>query len=78
LVSGPCIPEVTLLEPVFIRNVRASKAPDALAAGTPPGLRDDLVALLGTDCVLTQPIDLIRFAADASLVPGSRQSCRRY
>jgi D-lactate dehydrogenase len=42
------------------------RAPDALAAGTPPGLRDDLVALLGADCVLTRPIDLIRFATDAS------------
>jgi D-lactate dehydrogenase len=42
------------------------RAPDALAAGTPPGLRDDLVALLGADCVLTRPIDLIRYATDAS------------
>ncbi len=42
------------------------RAPDALAAGTPAGLRDDLVALLGADCVLTRPIDLIRYATDAS------------
>jgi D-lactate dehydrogenase len=42
------------------------RAPDTLAAGTPPGLRDDLVGLLGADQVLTRPIDLIRFATDAS------------
>jgi D-lactate dehydrogenase len=42
------------------------RALDALAAGTPPGLRDDLIALLGADCVLTRPIDLIRYATDAS------------
>jgi D-lactate dehydrogenase len=41
-------------------------APDSLAAGTPQRLRDDLVTLLGADCVLTRPIDLIRFATDAS------------
>ena len=45
---------------------RRDRAPDALAAGTPGGLRDDLVALLGADCVLTRPIDLIRYATDAS------------
>jgi hypothetical protein len=33
-------------------------APDALATGTPQWLRDDLVALLGADRVLTRPIDL--------------------
>src|SRR6266498_479844 len=48
------------------RTPQRDRAPDALAAGTPPGLRDDLVALLGADCVLTRPIDLIRFATDAS------------
>ena len=42
------------------------RAPDALAAGTPQRLRDDLVALLGADRVLTRPIDLVRFATDAS------------
>jgi D-lactate dehydrogenase len=61
---------------LFSPNVRAimscahtpqrDRAPDALAAGTPPRLRDDLVALLGADCILTRPIDLIRFATDAS------------
>jgi hypothetical protein len=34
------------------RTPQRDRAPDALAAGTPPGLRDDLVALLGADCVL--------------------------
>ena len=34
-------------------HTAARPAPDALAAGMPPGLRDDLVALLGADCVLT-------------------------
>jgi len=48
------------------RTPQRDRAPDALAAGTPPGLRDDLVALFGADCVLTRPIDLIRFATDAS------------
>jgi len=48
------------------RTPQRDRAPGTLAAGTPPGLRDDLVALLGADCVLTRPIDLIRFATDAS------------
>ncbi len=44
----------------------ADRAPDGLAAGTPGWLRADLVALLGDEVVLTEPIDLIRFATDAS------------
>ena len=48
------------------RTPQRDRAPDALAMGTPPKLRADLVALLGTDRVLTRPIDLIRFATDAS------------
>ena len=64
------------MTPFLSPNVRAimsstgtpqrDRAPDALAAGTPAGLRDDLVALLGTASVLTRPIDLIRYATDAS------------
>ncbi|MGD0335288.1 MAG: FAD-binding and (Fe-S)-binding domain-containing protein [Xanthobacteraceae bacterium] len=64
------------MTPFLSPNVRAimpstgtpqrDRAPDALAAGTPAGLRDDLVALLGADCVLARPIDLIRYATDAS------------
>src|SRR5918912_3342490 len=42
------------------------RAPDALAAGTPEPLRSDLVELLGAERVLTRPIDLIRYASDAS------------
>jgi D-lactate dehydrogenase len=42
------------------------RAPDWLAAGTPARLRDDLVALLGGDRVLSRPIDLVRYASDAS------------
>ncbi len=41
-------------------------APDALAAGTPDRLREDLAALVGADRVLTRAIDLVRFATDAS------------
>src|SRR5208282_4737980 len=42
------------------------RAPDALAAGTPPVLRHDLEALLGAERVLSRPIDLLRYASDAS------------
>jgi D-lactate dehydrogenase len=42
------------------------RAPDALAAGTAQWLADDLLALLGPDRVLTRPIDLLRYASDAS------------
>src|SRR6516225_11668711 len=48
------------------RGPQRDRAPDWVAAGTPPRLRDDLVALLGSDRVLTRPIDLIRYATDAS------------
>jgi len=48
------------------RTPQRDRAPDALAAGTPPRLRDDLAALLGADRMLCRPIDLIRFATDAS------------
>ncbi|MFI4875434.1 MAG: FAD-binding and (Fe-S)-binding domain-containing protein [Blastopirellula sp. JB062] len=42
------------------------RAPDEIAAGTPAWLRDDLIALLGADQVLSRPIDLIKYASDAS------------
>ena len=42
------------------------RAPDSLAAGTPEPLRGDLVALLGPEKVLARPLDLIRYASDAS------------
>lgn len=44
----------------------ADRAPDWVAAGTPEPLRSGLIALLGPDRVLTRPIDLIRYASDAS------------
>jgi D-lactate dehydrogenase len=42
------------------------RAPDSLAAGTPEPLRSELIGLLGPERVLTRPIDLIRYASDAS------------
>ena len=42
------------------------RAPDGLATGTPEPLRSDLVGLLGAERVLSRPIDLIRYASDAS------------
>src|SRR3954470_14618861 len=42
------------------------RAPDAVAAGTPEPLRSELTALLGPERVLVRPIDLIRYASDAS------------
>lgn len=44
----------------------ADRAPDSLAAGTPEPLRSELIGLLGADRVLARPIDLIRYASDAS------------
>jgi D-lactate dehydrogenase len=64
------------MRPLLAPNVRAlamaapvpqrDRAPEWLAAGTPAKLRDELVALLGADRVLSRPIDLIRYATDAS------------
>ena len=42
------------------------RAPESVAAGTPEPLRSDLIALLGEERVLARPIDLIRYASDAS------------
>ena len=47
-------------------NPQCDRAPDGLAAGTPRKLRNDLIALLGAERVLSRPTDLIRFATDAS------------
>lgn len=65
-----------LIQPLLTPNVRAitpavaapqrDRAPEVLAAGTPRKLRDKLVALLGADRVLARPIDLVRYATDAS------------
>src|SRR6516164_10122097 len=64
------------MQPLLAPNVRAivplkatpqrDRAPDSLAAGTPRKLRDDLRNLLSADRVLARPIDLIRYATDAS------------
>ena len=42
------------------------RAPDSLAAGSPEPLRGELESLLGDGRVLARPIDLIRYASDAS------------
>ncbi len=42
------------------------RAPDSVAAGTPQPLRSQLEQLVGADQVLARPIDLIRYASDAS------------
>lgn len=49
-----------------VRAPQRDRAAEALAAGTPPKLRADLVAFVGADRVLSRPIDLIRYASDAS------------
>src|SRR5215468_759449 len=64
------------MQPLLAPNVRAimlspatpqrDRAPESLAAGTPRKLGDDLIQLLGSDRVLARPIDLIRYATDAS------------
>jgi D-lactate dehydrogenase len=48
------------------REPAADRVPDELAGGTPPSLRAELEALLGTDRVLGRVIDLVRYASDAS------------
>jgi D-lactate dehydrogenase len=62
LLLSPNVRSIALLAPTPLRD----RAPDSLALGTPRRLREDLVDLLGADCVLTHPIDLIRYATDAS------------
>src|SRR3954463_4479731 len=42
------------------------RAPDAVAAGTPEPLRSRLIERLGDDRVLARPVDLVRYASDAS------------
>ena len=42
------------------------RAPDWVAAGTPEPLRSELQALLGPGRVLARPLDLVRYASDAS------------
>jgi D-lactate dehydrogenase len=42
------------------------RAPEEVAEGTPAWLKEDLIALLGEEKVLTRALDLIRYATDAS------------
>jgi D-lactate dehydrogenase len=42
------------------------RAPDWVAEGTPQPLRGELEALLGADRILGRPIDIVRYATDAS------------
>jgi hypothetical protein len=58
-------PDLSAIAPVAV-SPQPDRAPDSLASGTPEALRRDLVALLGQDRVLARPIDLIRYATDAS------------
>jgi D-lactate dehydrogenase len=44
----------------------SDRAPDHLADGTPPALRDGLIALLGPAAVLSRVTDLVKYATDAS------------
>ena len=58
-------PDLSAIAPAAV-SPQPDRAPDSLASGTPEALRSDLVALLGLDRVLARPIDLIRYATDAS------------
>jgi D-lactate dehydrogenase len=58
-------PDLWAIAPAAVIS-QPDRAPDSLASGTPEKLRSDLVALLGRDRVLARPIDLIRYATDAS------------
>ncbi len=48
------------------RDPSPDRAPDSLAAGVAQPLRGELEALLGADRVLSGPVDLIKYASDAS------------
>ena len=64
------------MSPLFAPDIRRigrpdtepypDRAPEWVAAGTPEPLRSELVELLGAERVLARPIDLIRYASDAS------------
>ena len=58
-------PNLLAIAPLAV-TPQPDRAPDSLARGTPEAIRRDLVALLGADRVLSRPIDLIRYATDAS------------
>ena len=59
-------PDVKRIAPAGDEAPAEDRAPDSLAAGTPEPLRSELIALLGSDRVLTRALDIIRYASDAS------------
>jgi D-lactate dehydrogenase len=48
------------------RDPSPDRAPDSLAGGVAQPLRGELEALLGADRVLASPVDLVKYASDAS------------
>ncbi|MET9595444.1 FAD-binding and (Fe-S)-binding domain-containing protein [Streptomyces sp. NPDC006516] len=65
-------PKPGMLRPHTAQGPSVDRVADDQAAGTPDGLRDALLAELGTDKVLHKISDLVRYASDASpyrLVP---------
>jgi D-lactate dehydrogenase len=58
-------PNTDALTPLRSQAV-PDRAPDHLANGSPAGLRDDLIELLGRTRVLSRVTDLVRYATDAS------------
>ncbi|OON72439.1 FAD-binding and (Fe-S)-binding domain-containing protein [Streptomyces tsukubensis] len=56
----------TLRPTIRAEQPSPDRVPDSQAGGTPEALKRDLVALLGTDKVLSKVSDLVRYASDAS------------
>ncbi|MGW2396151.1 FAD-binding and (Fe-S)-binding domain-containing protein [Kitasatospora sp. NPDC001664] len=59
-------PDPRALRPAAPTTPAGDRVADARAEGTPAGLREDLVALLGPGKVLSKVSDLVRYASDAS------------
>lgn len=59
-------PKPEALRPGAVRSVSPDRVPEALAAGSPEALREDLSALLGPEKVLWKVSDLVKYASDAS------------
>lgn len=59
------VPKPDLLRPTTEKPAH-DRVPDERSSGTPEGLRDDLIALLGKDKVQHKVSDLVKYAADAS------------
>jgi D-lactate dehydrogenase len=58
-------PNTDALTPLRSRAT-PDRAPDHLADGTPPSLRDNLIALLRATEVRARVTDLVKYATDAS------------